>query len=102
MAGYSKQWCDIWDLEMPYDFDIDKISKDLYSDRYYPITCEGIGFINIHKDRYDNIWLGFSGANPDTTYWIRLNTVLIAEKKKANENSNLQRHSQQATTNKTP
>ena len=27
MAEYSKQWCDIWDTEMPYDFDINKITK---------------------------------------------------------------------------
>ncbi len=34
MAQYSKQWCDIWDPEMSYDFDINKITKDMYSDRY--------------------------------------------------------------------
>lgn len=29
MAEFSKQYCDVWDNGFPYDFDIEKIAKDL-------------------------------------------------------------------------
>ena len=45
MVGYSKQWCELWDQSKAYDFDIDKITKELYRGNYYPIKCEGFGFL---------------------------------------------------------
>jgi hypothetical protein len=59
MAEFSKQYCDIWDHGFPYDFDIEKIAKDLTKGNYYPIICEGFGFHAIAKDRNDQILLGF-------------------------------------------
>ena len=59
MAEFSKQYCDIWDNGFPYDFDIEKIAKDLTKGNYYAIICEGFGFHAIAKDRNEQILLGF-------------------------------------------
>jgi hypothetical protein len=50
MAEYSKQYCDIWDPRMHWDFDIEVLAKDLVNGNYYPIICEGFGFLAIAKD----------------------------------------------------
>jgi hypothetical protein len=79
MADFSKQWCDIWDPEMPSDFDIDLIAKDLSRDCYYPIICEGLGTISIYKDSYDRIWLGYPKEKEPGTYYKPYNIVLQKE-----------------------
>jgi hypothetical protein len=69
MAEFSKQYCDVWDNGFPYDFDIEKIAKDLIKGNYYPVICEGFGFHAIAKDRNDQILLGFlsDDANADSS-----------------------------------
>jgi hypothetical protein len=69
MADFSKQWCDIWDPEMPSDFDIDLIAKDLSREHHYPIICEGLGTISIYKDSHDRIWLGYPKQQKDGSYY---------------------------------
>jgi hypothetical protein len=49
MAEYSKQWCDINDPEMPYDFDIMDEYHKVKPGSYVPYICEGFGFIAIGK-----------------------------------------------------
>jgi hypothetical protein len=74
---------------MPHDFDIEAIAKDMYSDRYYPIVCEGFGFNCIHRDAHDNIWLSFGyDKNGNSSAWRRYKSVIIDHRLKAIENEN--------------
>ncbi len=47
MADFSKQWCDINDPEMPWDFDIEAEAENIPKGHYKPIICEGFGFSGI-------------------------------------------------------
>lgn len=47
MAEFSKQWADIYDLEFPWDFDIEVEAESIPKGYYKPIICEGFGFIAI-------------------------------------------------------
>jgi hypothetical protein len=44
MADFSKQWCELNDPEMPWDFDIKEVFKRLEPNSYIPYICEGFGF----------------------------------------------------------
>jgi len=57
MADFSKQWCDINDPQMPFDFDIEEVANNLEPNYYTPMICEGFGFIAIGKDVNNNIML---------------------------------------------
>ncbi len=47
MADFSKQWCEIYDPEMPWDFDIEEVAETIPKGHYKPIICEGFGFSGI-------------------------------------------------------
>jgi hypothetical protein len=49
MADFSKQWCELNDPEMPWDFDIIEIASKLTQNFYMPYICEGFGFSAIGK-----------------------------------------------------
>ena len=49
MADFSKQWCEINDPDMPWDFDIFEVVKELNQNYYIPYICEGFGFSAIGK-----------------------------------------------------
>lgn len=49
MADFSKQWCELNDPEMPWDFDIMEIANELKEDYYKPYICEGFGFSAIAR-----------------------------------------------------
>jgi len=49
MAEFSKQWCEINDPDMPWDFDIIEVANDLKNNFYMPYICEGFGFSAIGK-----------------------------------------------------
>jgi len=63
MADFSKQWCDINDPEMPYDFDIIEEYNKLSEGEWIPVICEGFGFLGIAninnqcKVMIDNEWI---------------------------------------------
>jgi len=65
MADFSKQWCDIWDPEMPYDFDIDALASELDCEECFSLICEGFGFAWILKDKDSNILLGYEKYESD-------------------------------------
>ena len=44
MAEFSKQWCEMNDPDMPWDFDIFEIANNLTQNFYIPYICEGFGF----------------------------------------------------------
>jgi hypothetical protein len=89
MVGYSKQWCELWDQSKTYDFDIDKITKELYRGNYYPIKCEGFGFLCIYKDSHGRKWLAFGEKDGNYHNWKRYSGLIIQEKKRLNENSSI-------------
>lgn len=47
MADFSKQWCELNDPEMPWDFDIKEVFKRLEPNSYENWICEGFGFAAI-------------------------------------------------------
>jgi hypothetical protein len=49
MADFSKEYCETYDPEFPYDFSVISIFTDLNEGYYYPIICEGYGFVAIRK-----------------------------------------------------
>jgi len=53
MADLSKQWCEINDPEMPYDFDILEEFGKLPKNHYITFICEGFGFLAIIRDEDD-------------------------------------------------
>lgn len=69
MAEFSKQYCEVWDHGFPHDFDVYEIAKDLMKGNYYPIICEGFGFVAIAKDRNEQILVAFQGEEEDTIVW---------------------------------
>jgi hypothetical protein len=55
---YSKQYIEIWgDKDYTPTFDIEKIAKEMYNGRYYPIKCLGFGIECIHKDKEGKVWV---------------------------------------------
>ena len=59
MADFSKQWCEINDPDMPWDFDIDELAKKLRPGSYMHAICEGIGFHIIARNEEGELLLGF-------------------------------------------
>jgi hypothetical protein len=47
MAEFSKQYCEIHDPEMSWDFDIEEIAAGIPRGYYKSIICEGFGFVGI-------------------------------------------------------
>ena len=50
MADFSKQYCEKYDPEMPWDFDIDNEFEEMPLSSFKAIICEGFGFFGLHKD----------------------------------------------------
>lgn len=69
MAEFSKEYCRIWDPELPHDFSIEEIAKDLHRGNHYPIICEGLGFVSIGKNNDGNIILAIPSEN-GTVEWV--------------------------------
>jgi hypothetical protein len=44
MSDFSKQWCEVNDPEMPYDFDILEVFSRLKYNTWERWRCEGYGF----------------------------------------------------------
>ena len=59
MADFSKQWCESYDPDMPWDFDIDELAKKLRPGSYMHAICEGIGFTIIARNEEGELLLGF-------------------------------------------
>lgn len=92
MGYFSKQWCEIHNIQKQNVFDIEDSTKDMKNHTYRSISCEGIGFSKIYKDVYGRVWLGFKKQD-DGYVWRPYQAVITLEKQKLNENSNVQRYS---------
>lgn len=49
MADFSKEYCEKYDPDMPWDFSIEKTFNELSENNMIGIICEGYGFIGIGK-----------------------------------------------------
>ncbi len=76
MAEFSKQWCEINDPEMPWDFDILQVAEELELDHFEYYICEGFGFTMIAKDKKGSVVLGFPDYITDTIEWKTYNEVI--------------------------
>ena len=47
MAEFSKQYCELYEPALRWDFDIDEIAETIPKGYYKPIICEGFGFSGI-------------------------------------------------------
>ena len=68
MAEFSKQYCEIYDEDFPWDFDIEEIAETIPKGHYKPIICEGFGFLGIGVDLNDNIEILLTDPNDETKY----------------------------------
>lgn len=74
MADFSKQWAEIYDPKMPWDFDIEAEIEKIPLGHYKPMICEGFGFTAISKEQDGTIMLyfpdwEFTGIE-DKAHWI--------------------------------
>ena len=68
MAEFSKQYCEIYDWDFPWDFDIEEIAETIPKGHYKPMICEGFGFLGIGVDLNDNIEIFLTDPNDETKY----------------------------------
>ena len=64
MAEFSKQWVELNDQEMGWDFDIEAIASEMPNNTmtdYY--LCEGFGAVAIGKDENGEIQLAIATGN---------------------------------------
>jgi hypothetical protein len=47
MAEFSKQYCEIYQPDTHWDFDIEEEATNIPKGHYKPIICEGFGFLGI-------------------------------------------------------
>lgn len=84
MAEYSKQWAELYDPEFPWDFDIEKIAKDLIKGNHYPIICEGLGIVGIAKNKEGKTLLAvpIKRENSNEFEWKDYEEFMLFEKRK--------------------
>ena len=80
MAEFSKQWCEMNDPDMPWDFDIFEIANNLTQNFYIPYICEGFGFSAIGKFAegikvYIRNW-DANESDEQQGEWISIDTLL--------------------------
>jgi hypothetical protein len=81
MADYSKQWVEMNDHKMGWDFDIEAIAADMKPGTINPYyICEGLGCVAIGKDDNGVIHLAIStgvfGDEGHEVHWKTLEEVL--------------------------
>lgn len=69
MADFSKQWCEIHDPEMPWDFDILEEAAKCKPNYAINYICEGFGFIAIGRDNEGEIVLAIPNYDDNTMVW---------------------------------
>jgi hypothetical protein len=83
MADFSKQWCEINDPEMPWDFDVIEEWNNLEIGYVKPMICEGFGFIAVGKLEEDpmNPKVFFrDDYDAEGGYWMNLFEVMDDER----------------------
>jgi hypothetical protein len=59
MAEFSKQWTELKDNGMGWDFNIIEIAEGLEKGYYTPVICEGFGFTAVGLSESGEIILAF-------------------------------------------
>jgi len=80
MAEFSKQWCEIHDPQMSWDFDIDEIATEIPRGYYKPIICEGFGFVGIGVGMNRDIQLLFADKIGDKFDKVNYNHFIRKQK----------------------
>jgi hypothetical protein len=75
MAEFSKQWCELNDSELPWDFDIIEEAVTLEPNSYIPMICEGFGFLAIGKNEDGDIMVAMP-VDDDNFKWTSLDEVI--------------------------
>jgi hypothetical protein len=81
MADYSKQWVEMNDHKMGWDFDIEAIAAEMKPGTINPYyICEGLGSVAIGKDDNGVVHLaiatGVFGDEGHEVHWKTLEEVL--------------------------
>jgi len=81
MADYSKQWVEMNDHKMGWDFDIEAIAADMKPGTINPYyICEGLGSVAIGKDENGVVHLaiatGVFGDEGHEVHWKTLEEVI--------------------------
>jgi len=81
MADYSKQWVEMNDHNMGWDFDIEAIAAEMKPGTINPYyICEGLGSVAIGKDENGVVHLAIStgvfGDEGHEVHWKTLEEVL--------------------------
>jgi len=81
MADYSKQWVELNDPNMKWDFDIEAIAAEMKPGTINPYyICEGLGSVAIGKDENGVVHLaiatGVFGDEGHEVHWKTLEVVL--------------------------
>ena len=67
MAEFSKQYCEIYEPDLDWDFDIEEIAESIPKGHYKPIICEGFGFSGIGIRLNGDIQILVIDANAEDT-----------------------------------
>ncbi len=81
MADYSKQWVEMNDHKMGWDFDIEAVAAEMKPGTINPYyICEGLGSVAIGKDDNGVVHLAIStgvfGDEGHEVHWKTLEEVL--------------------------
>lgn len=68
MAEFSKQYCEIYDEDFPWDFDIEVEAEAIPKGYYKPMICEGFGFLGIGVNIDGNIEVFLTDPKDETKY----------------------------------
>ena len=80
MAEFSKQYCEIYDEDFPWDFDIEEIADTIPKGHYKPIICEGFGFVGIGVGMNRDIQLLFADKIGDEFDKVNYNHFMKKQK----------------------
>ena len=87
MAEFSKQYCEIYDEDFPWDFDIEVEAEAIPKGYYKPMICEGFGFLGIGVDIDGNIEVFLPDPKDETKYvQVDYKKYISLHKSKVNNN----------------
>ena len=87
MAEFSKQYCEIYDEDFPWDFDIEEIADTIPKGHYKPMICEGFGFLGVGVDLNGNIEIFLTDSKDKTKYvQVDYKKYISLHKSKVNNN----------------
>jgi hypothetical protein len=87
MAEFSKQYCELHNPQLVWDFDIEEIITEIPRGYYKPMICEGFGFLGIGVDIDGNIEVFLTDPKDETKYvQVDYKKYISLHKSKVNNN----------------